>query len=159
MRDAFTVFSEVSVSLNENTYKTVSTGRCFWKPSFNQSQPVQANQLNSIGWKFKTFSQGNFLHILPLSETFVSPRQNFSSNLKSCNEIIQTPTPLQFVWFPPHTVPGRTPSGTMATPITSYPQHSHRLDGVHPCTEYGPRLGQWWRVKLVFKPWRRVPFL
>ena len=39
-------------------------------------------------------------------ETLVSPRHtrpDFSSNPKPCKEIIQTPTPLQVVWFPPHT--------------------------------------------------------
>ena len=39
-------------------------------------------------------------------ETLVSPRHTrpeFSSNPKPCKEIIQTPTPLQVVWFPPHT--------------------------------------------------------
>ena len=39
-------------------------------------------------------------------ETLVSPRHprpKFSSNPKPCNEIFQTPTPLQLVWFPPQT--------------------------------------------------------
>ena len=39
-------------------------------------------------------------------ETLVSPRHTrpkFSSNPKPFNEIFQTPTPLQVVWFPPHT--------------------------------------------------------
>ena len=40
-------------------------------------------------------------------ETLVSPRHTrpkFSSNPKPFNEIFQTPTPLQLVWFTPHTI-------------------------------------------------------
>ena len=77
------------------------------------------------------------VHLRDIGVTPVNYGDIGLSNPKPCKEIIQTPTPLQLVWFPPHTtpnkfcfMPGCTPSGTMAT------QHSPGRTGCTPLTNY-----------------------